>query len=247
MPTVSVSTYTRSPGSSARSVASARHGFVLGPEQTVFVAMYSAPRPSMPEASTVNRSRSVTPGAIAASNSAERLRHDRAVRAEQRHFLRGLHLARFLRRGCRVDQRQPLRPAVQGTPACPAGRRRRGRRATPSSRKRRHRLAGERTRHRPGIVVELPAIHRPNVERALPRPMHRVRVLEQDRRSLDRHDGAASERAHAPDRHRCHAGRVARVRLAEQQARLEVVRAHRRCRRASRSLRNRSRSTSTAT
>src|SRR5438093_1608881 len=68
-PTVSVSTNTSSPGRNTRSVTSARQGFVFGPEHNVFVARYSAPRRIAPLAYAPRRSRSVTPGAIAASSS----------------------------------------------------------------------------------------------------------------------------------------------------------------------------------
>src|SRR6185312_12006982 len=76
------------------------------------------------------------------------------------------------------------------------------------------------------VVVELPSVHGSHVD-ALD-AVHRVRMLEQDRRARRGHDGTSCEGAHRPDRHRDRAGGVADVRLAEQQARLEAVRPHRR-------------------
>ena len=77
------------------------------------------------------------------------------------------------------------------------------------------------------VVEELPRVHRAHVGGAERGSMHRVGVLEQDRRPLLRHDGAADERAHRVDGHRARAGRVADVRLVRQQADLDVVCPHR--------------------
>ena len=90
----------------------------------------------------------------------------------------------------------------------------------------RDRLGREPVRVRDRVVVELPGVHRANIDAV--DAMHRVRVLEQDRRALSGHDRAPCERAHRPDRHRDRAGRVPDVRLTEQQARLEAVCGHRR-------------------
>ena len=77
------------------------------------------------------------------------------------------------------------------------------------------------------VVVELPRVHRPDVLDHLLRPVHRVRVLEQDRAAFRRHQRASHERAHAVDRHRRRPRRVPDVRLVEQEARGHVVGAHR--------------------
>ena len=78
-----------------------------------------------------------------------------------------------------------------------------------------------------GVVVELPRMHRTHVGSAQRRPMHRVRVLEQDRRTFLRHDRAAGERAHGVHGHRGHAGRVSHVGLVREQEHLDVMVAHR--------------------
>ena len=79
-----------------------------------------------------------------------------------------------------------------------------------------------------GIVVELPCVHRADIGRTEGRAMHRVRMLEQDRRSFLRDDGTANERAHRVDRHRGDTGGVAHVRLGGKDADVDAVSAHRR-------------------
>ena len=157
----------------------------------------------------------------------EHVHHYRGVHVEQPQLLWRLDPARFLcdLRGVSDLHASMLERDECRRPQSVDGDRLTRRAELPDGRQR---LVGEQVRLGLRIVVELPGVHRTHVGCAKCRAMHRVRVLEQDGRSFLRHDGAANERAHRVDGHRARAGRVADVRLVEEQADLDRVVAHRR-------------------
>ena len=227
IPTVSVSTNTRSPASSRRSVASARHGFVFGPERTPRVTRYSPPPRTITSESTASRSRSRTPGAIAASNAPSMAMHEPPVRSRERDLL-GVFTARAsITIGPGLDDRVALggerrvrdrrelvdrdTPAVGDPELAERGARPRAPRPPPQRR----------------VVEELPRVERPQVGLDVGEQVHRVPVLEQHRRARRRHHRAPHERAQAVHGHRRGAGRIPDVRLVREQERGDVMVAHR--------------------
>ena len=208
-------------------MASARQGFVLGPLQTVVVARYSPPPRTITSLITASSSRSLTPGAIAFSNAASMSITIEAFTSSNDELLWSLDATCFLgdRRGVSDRDASALERDERRRSEPVDGERSRSGAELPDG--------GQRL-IRPSvclglwIVEELPRMHRTNVRRTKRRPMHRVRVLEQDRRSLLWHDRASNERAHRVDGHRARAGRVADVRLVEEHADLDRVVAHRR-------------------
>ena len=133
----------------------------------------------------------LAPGRDRALERGQHLHDERRVHVQKPELLRGLDATRLLRRRSRVAD-----PATRGTPARPAGRPR-----SPV----RHAELGHRVERHVGPRLGLAARSdrrrtptrasgaRPASER---RAVHRVRVLEQDRRSLLRNQDASRERAH---------------------------------------------------